>query len=100
MKFGRRKRGKTCCATPSEGRNKIPWVAITKYVCSHTDDSTCIKHSVDAALAMVSHHQAAKLEPSIGKPSFGIIPEFNGRIVVLEVGGICISTKVAPFSNH
>ena len=54
-------------AAPGKIGHKVSWKSRPEYISTNTYYSTGIKHGINTALAVVSHHQAAKLQSGVNK---------------------------------
>lgn len=84
----------------AERFHKVSRKASTMHVHPDAQYSGCIEHRVNASLGVVAHNQTAELQRRAGKAARRIIPEADGRIVVLEIGRHRACAYVAPFPNH
>ena len=61
-----------------------------------TDDCGGVEHCVDAGLRVVAHDEAAELQACRQKALGGIVPQFDGRVVVFQIRGDAACAEVTP----
>src|SRR5690606_3630336 len=74
--------------------------SIAKNIRRHVNHRSGVEHGVDAALAVIPHHQAAELQPGIDKVVFRMAPHFDRIKCILQVGGVRVSPQITPFPDH
>lgn len=60
------------------------------------DDGGGVEHGVDAGFRVVAHDEAAELQACRQKALGGIVPQFDGRVVVFQIRGDAACAEVAP----
>ncbi len=69
-------------------------------VCANAHHRGGVEHGVDARLRVVAHDETAELQSGFQEPVGAVVPQAYLFIVVLEIGGGCSGTEVAPFADY
>src|SRR5690606_10469987 len=86
--------------SPCKGGNIVTKETFSKDIGKYIHNSSGIKHGIDSAFAVISHHQATELKAGIDEIPSGMAPNPYGFVIIFQVGSIAVRPNIAPLANH